>query len=300
VRGTGSQFFYCLHDKICRILLDFCVFIVFLFFVQSLFLLCGEACSLKSVNAPIFYVPTSHKPTLVLTFDDGPNPKTTPKILDCLKKHNVKAVFFVVGRNAARFPRLLKRIVEQGHELANHSYSHKSFGKISDEFQTKEIESTNKLIFPYQKEVRWFRPPYGYRGKNLTKRLRGIGMRMVMWSIDPFDWKRPTPAVICRRVLSKLRNGSIILLHDMYMQTAKALERIIIGAKNKGYRFALLSDIYGYQERVFDSCTICSVTEGVSGIEQRRMTACNVARSCEAKKFCNFSSLSKVFHREVN
>ena len=189
---------------------------------------------------PVLFSISKERPALVLTFDDGPSHKYTPRILDILKKYKIKAVFFVLGERAKRYPYILKRIVEEGHELANHSYKHPSFKKISSHKQAHEIELTNRFIMPFQKEIRWFRPPYGSYNEKLLSTLKEKGMQAVMWSIDPRDWKRPSPKKLVQKIVKNMHPGGIILLHDIHATTAQALEDIIQGAFQKGYCFTTL------------------------------------------------------------
>jgi peptidoglycan/xylan/chitin deacetylase (PgdA/CDA1 family) len=185
-------------------------------------------------------LPTQEK-VVCLTFDDGPSPKTTPKVLAILKKYNVPATFFVLGQCAKRSPDLLATIVNNGHTLANHSYFHKVMPSLTAEQQNKELEETNKLLAPVSGDPQWFRPPYGSCNPALKARVESKGMKVVLWSIDPLDWKKPSPAVLKKRVSDHLHPGAIILLHDIHASTVKGLEGVIQAILKKGYRIVPLS-----------------------------------------------------------
>ena len=194
---------------------------------------------------PINCVTTSHKGAkeVALTFDDGPSLANTPKILAILKKYKVPATFFVLGEQAKRHPDLLRTIVREGHVLGNHTYSHPVMAKLSARAQDGQLTQTNQLLTPHQALVRWFRPSYGSYNTTTEKLVADKNMTVVLWSIDPLDWKkpRPTPAELSRRVTQQLRPGAIILLHDIHSTTAHALERLIQDVLHQGYTFVPLS-----------------------------------------------------------
>lgn len=208
-------------------------YIKFYSFVLSVFSSCLYA---KVMNR----LPTQEK-VVCLTFDDGPSPKTTPKVLEILKKYNVPATFFVLGQCAKRHPNLLQAIVDNGHVLANHSYFHKVMPSLSEQKQNQELEDTNELLTPIAGKVQWFRPPYGSHNAALKTLVESKGMDVVMWSVDPFDWKKPSPLVLKKRVSEQLHPGAIILLHDIHISTVNALEGIIQEILNKGYKIVPLS-----------------------------------------------------------
>jgi peptidoglycan/xylan/chitin deacetylase (PgdA/CDA1 family) len=184
---------------------------------------------------------STQEKVVCLTFDDGPSQKTTPKVLAILRKYNVPATFFVLGQCAKRSPELLKAIVDNGHTLANHSYFHKVMPSLSAEKQDNELEETNKLLAAVSGDPQWFRPPYGSCNPALKARVEAKGMKVVLWSIDPLDWKKPSPAVLKKRVSDHLHPGAIILLHDIHASTVKGLEGVIQAILKKGYRIVPLS-----------------------------------------------------------
>lgn len=188
-------------------------------------------------------------PEVALTFDDGPG-AATPVILDILKASEVRATFFLCGKNVEQFPELARRIAAEGHEIGNHTYSHphlfwKSPGRIAWEIQRAQV------VIEQATGCRpaLFRPPYGVRWFGLSAILASHGLKPVMWSVSGVDWKRPASQIV-RRVTEKARPGSIILLHDGLpqnepgdrMRTAEALPEILrnIGVR---YRFVTASEM---------------------------------------------------------
>jgi peptidoglycan/xylan/chitin deacetylase (PgdA/CDA1 family) len=152
-------------------------------------------------------------PYIALTFDDGPDKKLTPELLDLLAKHHIKATFFVLGQLVTENPEIVARAVREGHEIGNHSWSHPNFLKMSDEGVRKQLRQTDDAIKQATgSRPTLMRPPYG----NLNTRQKNwvhdeFGYRIILWDVDPFDWKKPGPAVVCRRIVSETRPGSIVL-----------------------------------------------------------------------------------------
>ncbi|MGI8859304.1 MAG: polysaccharide deacetylase family protein [Rubrobacteraceae bacterium] len=203
-----------------------------------------------------------------LTFDDGPEPRTTPKILDTLKKHDLKATFFVLGRQVKEHPGLLRRIVEEGHIVGNHTYDHADLSALSTKQTRRELESTQKAVddaLGYHYPMAVMRPPYGdpyLAGTDALPAFRRIAREQelfpVIWTIDPSDYLYVgDPQGVARGVVradkaerrGKQRKGDqVVLLHDNQGQTARALPRIIDYYERSGRRFTnvneLLADKY--------------------------------------------------------
>jgi peptidoglycan/xylan/chitin deacetylase (PgdA/CDA1 family) len=185
------------------------------------------------------------QPYIAMTFDDGPSAENTPRLLEMLKQRNIKATFFLIGQNAAANPDLVRRILADGNEIGNHSWTHPQLSKLSDDRVTTEITKTQDAI----KEASGFtptilRPPYGA----ITPRQREwienrFGLNIILWSVDPFDWKRPGASVITQRILSQAHPGSIILSHDIHKQTIDAMPATLDGLIAKGYKFATVSQL---------------------------------------------------------
>jgi peptidoglycan-N-acetylglucosamine deacetylase len=185
------------------------------------------------------------QPFIAMTFDDGPSSANTPRLLEILKQRNIKATFFLIGENAASNPDLVRQILADGHEIGNHSWTHPQLSKLSDDRVTAEISKTQDAI----KEASGFtptllRPPYGA----ITARQREwiesqFGLSIILWSVDPFDWKRPGASVITQRILSQVRPGAIILSHDIHKQTVDAMPATLDSLIAKGYKFVTVTQL---------------------------------------------------------
>lgn len=188
---------------------------------------------------------------VALTFDDGPNQDYTEKVLDVLKKENVKATFFVVGERANQYPLILKDIARQGHEIGNHTYYHSRITWLSDAKLLEEIDRTSDVVKKYTgKPTIYFRPPFGSVSREKLRLIEKAGYKVVMWygNADDFyhiGWGMRTPESITRRVLSQLYGGNVILMHDDSNQTLQALPMIIKEIRKRGYTFATLSELEG-------------------------------------------------------
>lgn len=194
---------------------------------------------------------SEEKKVIALTFDDGPDGKYTPQILDILKQNDVKATFFVVGEMVETHPEVLKREFEEGHEIGNHTFTHMNICNDSVEKLNKEFMKTQDLVKKVTgKEPNLFRPPYRAINENLFNLMKSKGVKVVLWSdFDARDWSNPGVEKIVTTIENNIKNGSIILLHDYNnvrcdkSQTVKALERIVPDLKNQGYEFVTISEL---------------------------------------------------------
>lgn len=175
--------------------------------------------------------------SVVLSFDDGPNPESTPAILMALRARRVHATFFLIGERIERYPQLAARIVTEGHQVGNHSYSHPRMVLEHPHAYAREIDRTDKLIraLGYRGTID-FRPPYGQKLVVLPWLLSRRHKLSVLWNVDSRDWIDSNPASIARRVVRQVRPGSIVLLHDL-PHTAKALPQILDDLRRRGYSF---------------------------------------------------------------
>ncbi len=204
--------------------------------------------------------PASSGHKVALTFDDGPDPHTTPLILDTLRKHDVKATFFVVGRYVAEHPRLVRRIVEEGHTLGNHTYNHLDMAYMRPLQMRQELLSTQEAVdeaLGYHYPMVLMRPPYGEPYFNNPSMLpvfqrvvRGQELFVVMWTDDSQDWlltNRPQKVVqnVVRDKASKGRGGTdrVLLLHDAHQQTVNALPQIIDHYEESGAQFTDVNEL---------------------------------------------------------
>lgn len=189
---------------------------------------------------------------VALTFDDGPFPYYTGMILDILKKYDVRATFFVVGQMVKTYPHLARRIVEEGHEIANHSYSHPMLNGLSRKRAYSEIVNTHAVIKKVTGQVpKFFRPPYGSYQKTAYSIAEQNGYTIVLWSSDCRDWSKPGVQTIVNKVMWKIKPGDIVLLHDgggNRIQTVKATEIIIQQLIKTNYEMVTLSEMFHPEE----------------------------------------------------
>lgn len=195
----------------------------------------------------VWEVRTDQK-VIALTFDDGPNPKYTPQILDILKENNAKATFFVIGSRAQKYPALVQREVQEGHELANHTQTHPIKTLSTDDLQREVTEAQQAIFEASGVAPHVFRPPGGLYNEAVVKASKEAGCQVVMWtwSQDTRDWSQPGAKKIADNVLSNARNGDIVLLHDHgkdRSQTVEALKQIVPELKQQGYRFVTVSEL---------------------------------------------------------
>jgi peptidoglycan-N-acetylglucosamine deacetylase len=186
-------------------------------------------------------------PYIALTFDDGPNATLTPKLLDLLAARRLKATFFVVGQNAADHPDILKRAVREGHEIANHSWSHPNLGKMSDDAVRHELQKTDEaIVAAIGKRPTLLRPPYGSITANQKRWINAeFGYRIIIWDVDPLDWKRPGPSVVTARILKETKAGSIVLAHDIHPPTIEAMPATFDQLMKKGFKSVTVTELLG-------------------------------------------------------
>jgi peptidoglycan/xylan/chitin deacetylase (PgdA/CDA1 family) len=182
---------------------------------------------------------------IALTFDDGPHPQNTPRLLDILRARNVKATFYVIGRSVDLYPQVVRRTVAEGHELGNHSHTHRLLSKLGDAELRSEMKRCRDAVSNAAGvRMRTMRPPYG----GLLQRQRQLvhdefGYPTILWSVDPLDWKRPGPSVVTSRILSGTKPGAIVLAHDLHSQTVDAMPATIDGLLRRGYKFVTVSQL---------------------------------------------------------
>lgn len=211
----------------------------------------------KNEKKVVTLIKTSQK-VAALTFDDGPDPETTPAVLDSLARHNVHATFFVVGHRAEKSPQLLQLMAAQGHELGNHSYSHNylQFKKNDIAIFQSEIERTNAIItLATCRTPTLFRPPGGYLSDRLVKYVNEYPMTVAYWTWlqDPKDWRVGKKGeAIAQHVVSNIAPGQIIILHDgadNSLETARAVDLLLTRLIADGYRFVTMSELIQLDER---------------------------------------------------
>lgn len=184
-------------------------------------------------------------PYIAMTFDDGPHATNTPRLLDMLKQRGIKATFFVVGQCAAEYPDIMKRIAAEGHEIGNHSWSHIALNRTGAESLRKQMENTNAAI-EKSTGVRptVMRPPYGATSAALNKRFdEEYGMKVILWSVDPLDWKNRNANTVYNRIVQNTHPGAIILAHDIHATTVAAMPQTFDTLLAKGYKFVTVSEL---------------------------------------------------------
>lgn len=192
---------------------------------------------------PIYCVDTDKK-QVALSFDAAWGNEQTDTLLATLEKYNVTATFFLVGQWVDNFPEDVKNIAKKGHDVENHSNTHPYMTKLSTSDMTGEIQACNEKIKKLTgKEPTLFRPPYGDYNNDVVRSVKGCNMYCIQWDVDSLDWKDPSPEQIAKNVVSKLKNGSIILMHNGATNTPEALPMVIEGIKNAGYEIVPISQI---------------------------------------------------------
>lgn len=182
------------------------------------------------------------KPMVALTFDDGPFARSTGSILDTLKAHDAVATFFVLGNRVPDNADILKRMVNEGHQIGNHSLSHKQLTTLAVaelQYQIEKTQSAVKSVTGIEPVV--MRPTYGSYNDELRQ---SIDMPVILWSLDTRDWETREAAYVSKQVLENVRDGDIILMHDIYMSTADAVEIVVPELKSRGYQLVTISELY--------------------------------------------------------
>lgn len=175
------------------------------------------------------------KPSIAITFDDGPSSRYTGRLLDGLKERSVKASFFLIGENAEENPVLVERIYKEGHLIGNHTYSHVQITHLSEKEAANEIERTDQVISAITGEhVAYMRPPFGAWQRELEIKMEVLP---VLWSVDPLDWTTENVDEIVSKVVTEVEEGDIILLHDCYASSVEAALRIVDILQKEGYEF---------------------------------------------------------------
>ena len=184
-------------------------------------------------------------PYVALTFDDGPVSSNTRRVLDMLKQRNIKATFYVLGNRVVNNPGLIRRMVAEGHEIGNHTWDHKKLTGLSDSQVRSQMNRTrDAIVSAAGVKPRTMRPPYGAlltRQRNML--YREYGYPTIMWDVDPEDWRKPGISVVKNRIVSKTRNGSIILLHDLHSSSVDAVPATVDALLRKGYKFVTVSQL---------------------------------------------------------
>lgn len=187
---------------------------------------------------------TTPKKYIALTFDDGPDPDTTPLLLDILKTKQVHATFFVIGKDAQQFSGIVQRIYNEWHMIGSHTWSHGDLRWLSSKNIVTEIQKTQKII----KKITWYvpiiiRPPYGAQNGRILQIFRTYHLASIQWSLDSNDRKLPTSGALVQEIMKKIQPWSIILMHDRLTGTIEAMPQIIDAIQKSGYTMVTVSEL---------------------------------------------------------
>jgi len=221
------------------------LYILLFIFLFSAGLVFGSAKVSSGFYAEVICKGNPSVKAISLSFDDGPSPLQTEKILDTLRKHNVKATFFCIGKNAQNYPALINKIFNEGHSIGNHSFSHGFwFDLLSKEKMKQEIYKTNNLISGLiGKQIKYFRPPYGVTTPVLAKAVKETEMIPVGWSVRTFDTVAKGDKEKIHRKLKNIKSGDIILFHDHVECLPDVLEEFIVRMKTESFSIIPLEDL---------------------------------------------------------
>jgi len=204
----------------------------------------------NSRELPIYCVDTPEK-KVAISFDAAWGADYTESLLKILKNYDVKTTFFLVGFWVDKYPEMVKRIDEEGHEIGNHSSRHPHMSKLSKEQIIEELAKTSEKIEAItHKKVTLFRPPFGDYNNRLIETSRAMGIQVIQWDVDSLDYKDYGADAIVKRVLSKVKNGSIVLFHNNATYTANALPIILENLQKEGYKIVPVSELI-YKENYY-------------------------------------------------
>jgi peptidoglycan/xylan/chitin deacetylase (PgdA/CDA1 family) len=216
---------------------------------------------------------------IALTFDDGPRPETTRPILDALAKRKIRATFFVVGSQVEKEPGLVRRMLNEGHEVGNHTYSHRRLDTLPLEEVRHELASTNRaFVKATGTHIHLFRPPGMRYTEDVLKVAQDMGYVTIHWNAAAQDYQRQDPAAIVRKVLKNTGQGSVVLLH-LQPDTAVALPQILDELQAKGYRFVTVSQMLGRLPRpVFAKSNAYAVDPKLLALDRPKLVATTAAK----------------------
>lgn len=178
---------------------------------------------------------------IAFTFDDGPHPVWTEKLLDGLKERGIRATFFVIGQSAEQYPELIQRMINEGNQVGNHTYSHVQLTACDEKNALEEIQKTQEVIYQAAGfQPVYIRPPFGSWNEKLQEET---SLEAVLWDVDPYDWKVQNADAVVKSILQQTEDGSIILLHDVYETSVEAALKAADLFIEKGYRFCTVDEI---------------------------------------------------------
>lgn len=185
-------------------------------------------------------------PYVALTFDDGPHPVHTPRLLNILAEKNVKATFYVLGSNAKAYPAIIRRILAEGHEIGNHTWNHPALSKLTSDQVSSQMARTDQIVREVTGgyRMRTMRPPYGATNDRVKQQCYNqFGYPTILWSVDPEDWKKPGVSVVANRLVNGARSGGILLVHDIHESSISSMPAAVEGLLAKGFKFVTVSQL---------------------------------------------------------
>lgn len=195
----------------------------------------------RKAGVEVSGTPQEERKKAAITFDDGPNPDYTELLLEGLKERGVKATFFLLGKEVELYPDIVASIYADGHLIGTHSYEHVNLSNLNDAAAIEQVDKTNAAIYKITGEYpEYIRPPFGNWKKDLDYKTTMIE---VLWDIDPLDWKTSNSDIIAQRVIEKVQENDIILLHDASESSVKAAFKIIDALQEQGYEFVTVDEI---------------------------------------------------------
>ncbi|OEK09627.1 polysaccharide deacetylase [Flavivirga aquatica] len=183
---------------------------------------------------------------IAITFDDGPHPEFTPKVLELLKKYNAKATFFCVGKHIDAYPNIFKEIINQGHTVGNHTYTHaNNFGFFKTKKVIDELQKTNAVAKQIEGfTMQLYRPAFGVTNPRIKKAIKLIGLQPIGWNIRSLDTTSRTHKMIFNRITKKLSKGDVILLHDTSLKTITVLERLLLFLQQQNMESVTIDSLF--------------------------------------------------------
>ena len=207
----------------------------------------GKSTAAPSIPTGVYYRASTTDKKIAITFDDGPHPVYTDKVLSVLEQEGVPATFFTIGCNVEMYPTVVARIAEAGQEIGNHTYSHPQIKRITNDFLAEEIERTDHLLCTLGvPRPTLFRPPQGICPGDFMNVLKNTGKIAILWNVDTRDWAHTPSDEIVESVLSSISGGDIILFHDSVggeSTTIPAIKKLIPLLKERGYQFVTVSEL---------------------------------------------------------
>ena len=207
----------------------------------------GKSEGINPREEMIYHSRPNDRMEIALSFDDGPHPRLTPVILSILEEYSIKATFFMVGENVGYYPTAARAVAEAGHEIGNHTFSHRKFDKLGEEELRCEIFSCEEAIGKVSDTpVRFIRPPEGQMSDSMRKVIGELDYRVILWDVDTRDWAHTAPEAISRHILDTVQAGDIILMHDFIgydSPTPAALRLVIPALLERGFHFVTVGEL---------------------------------------------------------